>query len=134
MQPGQRKSFQFFIENMINDPGVRDISPHHRQCRFADELVDDTGFKAYSFSSCMADCVRQHQMALCNCSAYSLMPKPLAKYPDCDLKGYMCLERNYMVKRDAKPLLPWSDSNHTCTCLPSCTENDIRSVYESNSV
>uniref|UniRef100_A0A1B0BEX6 Uncharacterized protein n=1 Tax=Glossina palpalis gambiensis TaxID=67801 RepID=A0A1B0BEX6_9MUSC len=133
MQPGQRKSFQFFIENMINDPGVRDISPHYRQCRFADELVDDTGFKAYSFSSCMADCVRQHQMALCNCSAYSLMPTPLAKYPDCDLNGYMCLERNYMVKRDAKPLLPWSDSNHTCTCLPSCTENDIRSVYESNS-
>ncbi|XP_058985496.1 pickpocket protein 28-like [Musca domestica] len=129
-KPGQDKIFQIFMQAMSNDPDVREISPEYRQCRFPDELLKDTAYKAYSFSTCFVDCHRVHQMKECNCSVFNFLPEPITKYPDCDLQGLLCLEDFTLVRPDARNLLPWTDSKYSCECLPSCTESDFRVVFD----
>ncbi|KAI8121738.1 pickpocket protein 19 [Lucilia cuprina] len=129
-KPGQDKTFQIFMQTMINDPDVRDIAPAFRQCRFPDELLPDTSYKAYSFSTCFVDCLRVHQMNECNCSVFSVMPEKNANYKDCDLEGFLCLEKLILVRPDGRNLLPWAKSKYTCECLPSCTESDFKVVFD----
>ncbi|KAM7360671.1 pickpocket 15 [Cochliomyia hominivorax] len=127
---GQDKTFQIFMQTMINDPDVRDIAPSFRQCRFPDELLDDTAYRAYSFSTCFVDCLRVYQMKECNCSIFSVMPEDSFKHRDCDLDGIRCLEKLILVRPDGRNLLPWAKSKYTCSCLPSCTESDFKVVFD----
>ncbi|XP_075144777.1 pickpocket 15 [Haematobia irritans] len=127
---GQEKLLQVFMQTMSNDPDVREIAPEHRQCRFPDELITDTAYKAYSFSTCFVDCHRVHQMNECNCSFYTFLPEPMAKYPDCDRAGLLCLEKLSLIRPDARNLLPWTNSKYSCECLPSCNEIDFKVVFD----
>ncbi|EDV93619.1 GH18177 [Drosophila grimshawi] len=127
---GQHKTLQFHKEDMVNDPSMRDIPVAARDCYFPDEVQPWSMYKAYSFSACISDCSRLYQMELCNCSIYNLTPYENKRYPDCDFAGYLCLEKASMVKQDVKRLFSINSPTINCHCLPSCTEGDLKSIYE----
>ncbi|XP_067620021.1 pickpocket protein 19 [Eurosta solidaginis] len=127
---GKHTDFQISLQEMVNDYDVREVTPEHRGCRFPDEVMPHSSFRAYSFSSCIVDCIRLFQKQYCNCTMFNLMPKADKNIPDCDYFGYLCLEKEIKATPDIKLLLPWPENNETCDCLPSCTEHDLRSVSE----
>ncbi|XP_017873323.1 PREDICTED: pickpocket protein 28 [Drosophila arizonae] len=127
---GQHKTLQFHRETMVNDPGMKDIPIAARDCYFPDEVMPWSMYKAYSFSACISDCTRLYQMELCNCSVYNMSPYPDPRYPDCDFNGYLCLESSSMVKQDVKRLFRINSPTLHCHCLPSCTEGDLKSIFE----
>ncbi|XP_064554718.1 pickpocket protein 28 [Drosophila montana] len=127
---GQHKTLQFHKEAMVNDPNMKDIPVAARDCYFPDEVMPWSMYKAYSFSACISDCARLYQYELCNCSTYNFTPFKDERYPDCDLKGYLCLEKVSMVKEDVKRLFRISSPKLHCHCLPSCTEGDLKAIYE----
>lgn len=128
---GAMKRVKFQVYIIINDKEIREMSFEKRSCRFRDELLTDTAYKAVSLNSCITDCLRQYQLKACNCTSFTLMPEPMTKYPDCDLQGLFCLEENNLIKIDAKLLLPWAQNGYQCSCLPSCTDNEYWIIYES---
>lgn len=128
--PGKHTDFQISVQEMVNDLDVREVSPKHRGCRFPDEIIPNSSFRVYSFSTCIVDCIGALQMRYCNCTIFNLMPTARADMPDCDYKGILCLEKEMKISPDIKLLLPWPENNETCDCLPSCTEHDLRSVSE----
>ncbi|XP_013108461.1 acid-sensing ion channel 1 [Stomoxys calcitrans] len=127
---GQERIFQIFMHTTGNDAGVREIPPEYRNCRFPDELIANSAYRAYSISTCFFDCLRFYQMKICNCSSFYLMPEPMAKVPDCDLEGFRCLNEYHSIRPATQSLLPWSNSSYSCHCMPSCNEIDFKRVYE----
>lgn len=130
VREGQQKTLQFHKEAMVNDPNMKDIPVAARDCYFPDEVTPWSMYKAYSFSACISDCLRLYQYELCNCSVYNFIPYENERYPDCDLKGYLCLESFSLVLQDIKRLFRASSQSLHCHCLPSCTEGDLKAIYE----
>ncbi|KAH8294396.1 hypothetical protein KR054_012220 [Drosophila jambulina] len=129
--PGQGKYLQFHRETMDNDPDVHEIPPKLRSCRFPEENLPSSVYKAYSFSTCLSDCTRNFQMAKCGCTPYFMNPLADPRYPDCGLEGLLCLELNMVAKPDAKLLMNNNKGfNDSCGCLPSCNDGDIQAIYE----
>ncbi|XP_068152695.1 pickpocket protein 19 [Drosophila tropicalis] len=129
--PGQHKTLHFQMEAMENDPDVHEIDPLARNCYFTEEVPATSVYRAYSFTACISDCARRFQMEICNCSSYTMNPFGDPRYPDCDYNGNLCLESNSIVKPDAKLLLNYKKAKKKCYCLPSCSEGDLKTIYES---
>ncbi|XP_037941599.1 pickpocket protein 11-like [Teleopsis dalmanni] len=133
LNTGEQKIIEIRIDNTVNDADVRTISPEYRKCRFTDEVLPNTEYKVYSFSACLADCIRIHQLRICNCTLYTFLPLEKESIQECNFDGYLCLEKNSMVNPEPKSLMPWPNNKYTCDCLPSCTESDFNLIYESSS-
>ncbi|XP_017120757.1 sodium channel protein Nach [Drosophila elegans] len=113
-----------------NDEEIRQTSVHQRNCRFADENILDV-HKFYSYSACTVQCRKDRQMELCNCSSHLSPNSP--DWQLCNMDGLECLNRNY---EDLSVIIAqWSKRRGrkglVCDCLPSCTEVDITTVYDS---
>ncbi|XP_032292714.1 uncharacterized protein ppk15 isoform X2 [Drosophila virilis] len=130
VREGQNKTLQIHKEAMVNDPNMKDIPVAARDCYFPDEVMPWSIYKAYSFSACVSDCLRLYQYELCNCSIYNLAPYEDEHHPDCDFTGYKCLEKLSMITQNIKKLLSGSSSTLHCHCLPSCTEGDLKAIFE----
>ncbi|XP_055375433.1 acid-sensing ion channel 1C [Condylostylus longicornis] len=115
------------LANIINDEGVRDIPPAYRRCRFIDENEPDSIFKYYSFTACVSNCFKRAQLNICNCTSYHYVPESFydPKRPSCDLDGLKCIADNDLWLPTPKRLQPWNERTINCTCLPSCSENEI---------
>ncbi|XP_017844687.1 pickpocket protein 28 [Drosophila busckii] len=131
IQEGQDRALHFHSELMANDVDVRDIPIEARNCRFPDETLPWSLYHAYSFSTCISDCTRIFQEEVCKCNSYLLNPYADARFVDCGLAGYSCLEASSMIIPDVKKVMRFNSSRLQCSCLPSCAEGDIRTVYES---
>lgn len=131
---GRTTIFKFYSEAMINDPEIRDIAPAARDCYFSDEVPDWSIFHAYSFGTCLSDCTRIYHMELCNCTLYNFNPFQDKRFPDCDFKGYLCLEKHRMIKANLRSMLYYQSKNPkvNCRCIPSCTEFEINSIFTMN--
>uniref|UniRef100_A0A1I8PGE2 Uncharacterized protein n=1 Tax=Stomoxys calcitrans TaxID=35570 RepID=A0A1I8PGE2_STOCA len=129
---GEVQISQIFMQTTSNDPDVREIPPEYRECRFPDELLDNTAYKAYSFSTCFTDCYRMYQQMECNCSVFTFMPEAMMNNPDCDLDGLRCLDELNLVTPNEVDLLPWTNGSYPCQCLPSCNEIDFKVVFDVN--
>ncbi|XP_062125933.1 sodium channel protein Nach-like [Drosophila sulfurigaster albostrigata] len=125
---GMKKTIKFYKETLVNDPEVRDMPPESRDCLFADEVPSWSVFKAYSYSACISDCTRIIQMEYCNCSLYNFNPFDNKQFPDCDYKGYLCVEQLGLISSDFQELKKYKGK---CNCLPSCTEADLMDIYSS---
>nr|XP_017007673.2 pickpocket protein 28-like [Drosophila takahashii] len=133
--PGLGKYMQFNQVVMENDPDVREVDSKIRNCLFPDENPKTSLYKAYSFSVCITECIREMQMKLCNCTAIMYNPNADKRYPDCDLKGYHCLEKMRAIKPDSRVLLSNNKKNNeSCGCLPSCNDGDISAIYEPTTI
>ncbi|KAH8248642.1 hypothetical protein KR032_001715 [Drosophila birchii] len=113
-----------------NDEEIRQTSVHQRNCRFADENILDV-HSHYSYSACTVQCRKDRQMELCNCSSHLSPNSP--DWQLCNMDGLECLNRNY---EDLSVIIAkWSKRRGrkglVCDCLPSCTEVDITTVYDS---
>lgn len=126
---GKRKTIKFFTESLINDPEIKDFSPEVRDCYFPDEVPSRSLFKAYSYSACISDCTRIHQMNRCNCSLYHFNPFNDERFPDCDFDGYLCVEQLGLISSDMRIIKTYNDKMFFCDCLPSCTEADLKNIY-----
>lgn len=76
-------------------------------------------------------CRKDRQMELCNCSSHLSPNSP--DWQLCNMDGLECLNRNY---EDLSVIIAkWSKRRGrkglVCDCLPSCTEVDITTVYDS---
>ncbi|XP_017007674.3 pickpocket protein 19-like [Drosophila takahashii] len=132
---GLGKYMQFNQVVMENDPDVREVDSKIRSCLFPDENPKTSLYKAYSFSVCITECIREMQMKLCNCTAIMYNPNADKRYPDCDLKGYHCLEKMRAIKPDSRVLLSNNKKNNeSCGCLPSCNDGDISAIYEPTTI
>ncbi|XP_037941351.1 sodium channel protein Nach-like, partial [Teleopsis dalmanni] len=131
-EPGMKKDFYIYVENMVNDPEVRDVSIKYRKCRFPDETLPNTLYRVYSFSACLSDCLRFRQLYSCNCTLPHLLPGDNKNIPECTLKGVRCLHEKSLINPDIGSVLNWTseDESTKCECLPSCTEDDFQAVYE----
>lgn len=118
---------RFFVINEIeNQPEVKDVSIEQRNCRFMEES-DLEVYSYYSYSACSVQCRKDAQLKICNCS-HHLIPNSL-KEKHCDINGLECLNRNYndLAVLKAK----WADrSGLVCSCLPSCTEIELSVVKD----
>jgi len=131
--PGLGKYMQFNQVIMTNDPDVREVDSKIRSCLFPDENPPTSVYKAYSFSVCITECIRELQMKMCNCTAFMYNPNADKRFPDCDLDGYFCLEKTRAIKPDSRVLLSNNKrNNESCGCLPSCNDGDIYTIYEPN--
>ncbi|XP_016968857.1 sodium channel protein Nach [Drosophila rhopaloa] len=129
--PGQGKYFQIQVVRMVNDPDVNEVDPKIRSCLFPNESPPASQYKAYSFTTCIADCARKMQIETCGCASIFVSPTEDPRYPDCDLDGFLCLESHGLIKPDSK-LLKNNNKGHkdSCGCLPSCNDGDIQIIYE----
>ncbi|EDV53552.2 sodium channel protein Nach [Drosophila erecta] len=128
---GLSKYMQFNQIVMKNDPDVKDVDPKIRSCLFPEEIPPNSLYKAYSFSVCITECIRGLQMKACNCTSFLYNPTADPRYPDCDLKGFLCLEATRMMKPDSRVLVNNNKGNNaSCGCLPSCNDGDITTIYE----
>lgn len=130
-QIGKKTVFQFYIEALVNDQEIRNIPPASRDCYFPDEIPPSSLFRAYSFSACISDCTRKYQMQMCNCSLYNFNPYQDERYPDCGFDEYVCAQTYGLILTDFHKLKEYN-SEVNCGCLPSCTEADLKNVYEYN--
>lgn len=130
-QIGKKTVFQFYIEALVNDQEIRNIPPASRDCYFPDEIPASSLFRAYSFSACISDCTRKYQMQMCNCSLYNFNPYQDERYRDCGFDEYVCAQTYGLILTDFHKLKEYN-SEVNCGCLPSCTEADLKNVYEYN--
>lgn len=113
-----------------NDEEIRQTSVHQRNCRFPDENILNV-HRYYSYSACTVQCRKDRQMELCNCSSHLTPNSP--DHELCNMDGLECLNQNY---EDLSVIIAkWSRRRGrkglVCDCLPSCTEVDITTVYDS---
>ncbi|KAL7741307.1 hypothetical protein ACLKA6_013755 [Drosophila palustris] len=113
-----------------NDEAIRETSVQQRNCRFPDENILDV-HRYYSYSACTVQCRKDRQIELCNCSSHLSPNSPT--WQMCNMDGLECLNRNY---EDLSVIIAkWSRRRGrkglVCDCLPSCTEVDITTVYDS---
>ncbi|XP_034488773.1 uncharacterized protein LOC117792666 [Drosophila innubila] len=126
---GTIKTIKFYTEALVNDPDIKDFSPEARDCYFPNEVPPRSVFKAYSYSACITDCTRIHQMDRCNCSLYHYNPFNDQRFPDCDYEGYLCVERLGLISSDLQMMKRNKHTMSSCECLPSCTEADLKNIY-----
>lgn len=60
------------IQDIANDPNVRNIDQSLRKCIFPDEPIVSK-YRKYSYSTCVTECLKVAQVAACNCSHYNLV-------------------------------------------------------------
>ncbi|KAH8406653.1 hypothetical protein KR222_001592, partial [Zaprionus bogoriensis] len=130
-QLGKKTEFQFYMESLVNDPEIRNIPVAARDCYFPDEIPATSLFRAYSFSACISDCTRKYQLQICNCSLYNFNPFNDERLPDCGFEEYVCAQSHGLIQTDFHKLKEYN-SEVNCGCLPSCTEADLKNVYEYN--
>lgn len=123
------------LQSVVNDPGVRSLSPAKRNCKFPDE-APQSRYPHYSFVTCIAECIKQAQLRVCGCAHLYMK---IDDRPDdaavkrCNHSGMICLETNELIFPRATILQPWNGYfGEHCTCYPSCTDNEIKEVTNYN--
>lgn len=133
------------IQNTVNDPSVRLIEPQRRHCIFPDEHTQRK-YPMYSYSNCVTECLRDAQIAKCNCTHYNLIVNGRLnlnfrnffkilrfqskgdKNPACDYEGMLCLDNNDLMFPQTTIMQPWRLNGLVCNCYPSCNEHEINVV------
>ena len=62
---GSTKEIVLKITEIINDPVVKDVPISLRRCRFSSELLDNSIYDIYSFSTCLTNCYHHAQVKYC---------------------------------------------------------------------
>lgn len=62
----------FKLMTVFNDPGLRNVEPEIRQCKFIDEH-SNSRYKYYSFSSCVTECIKGAQLRACGCAFHHMI-------------------------------------------------------------
>ena len=121
------------IQDTTNDKNVRGIEPELRRCIFPDE-PNDMSYRAYSYSTCVTECLKKAQIRICNCTHYNMIVNSDDKSPECDFEGLTCLDRNNLMFPQTTIMQPWRSDGLVCTCLPSCNEPQINVVGRSSKI
>lgn len=115
------------FQDTINDPSVRKIKPDLRKCIFPDE-PSNSAYKHYSFSTCVTDCLKRAQIAMCNCTHFNLIVDDNDKSPECGFIGFSCLDNADLLFPQTTIMQPWRNDGLVCRCAPSCNEPQISVV------
>ncbi|XP_069679711.1 sodium channel protein Nach-like [Periplaneta americana] len=113
------------VNDIENDPAVRDIDIKRRSCRFADENFLDI-YPVYSPSACEVNCRLKLQMKLCNCTNF-FMPGVDKEY-HCDIYGLLCLRSHVVELSTRKESLSSKRIGFYCKCEEGCTTKIIAFV------
>lgn len=114
------------INEIDNQPEVKDVSIEQRNCRFMDESDLDV-YSYYSYSACCVQCRKDAQLKICNCTHHLIPNSPKDKH--CDIKGLDCLNKNYNDLAVLKT--KWAKrTGLVCSCIPSCTEIELSVVKD----
>jgi acid-sensing ion channel, other len=119
-------------KDIINAENVRNIDPEIRKCKFPDERGKFT-YKAYSFTTCATECLKNAQIKFCGCSHAILHHGKIDEAKICDFKGLLCLDEQNLIVPKSFVMQPWHPSSINCSCLPSCDEPQITIVSRSSS-
>lgn len=114
------------LQTVENDAGVRAVALEKRNCKFPDEMPSQSSYPYYSFVTCIADCLREAQVRVCGCAHHYMTAN---RSQQCNYAGLVCLDEAELVFPRANVLQPWNRFfEDRCACLPSCTDNEIKTV------
>ncbi|CRK97191.1 CLUMA_CG010588, isoform A [Clunio marinus] len=72
IQQGYDGELFLSYQDTVNYETLRDVDPKKRKCLFPEEQSGLT-YKYYSFSTCVTECLKKHQIAICNCTHYNMI-------------------------------------------------------------
>lgn len=110
---------------MTTSPGLRDYSPHRRQCYFNEERRLKY-FQVYTQNNCELECLSNYTLTKCGCVKFS-MPRDdkMAICKQEKVKCYDEAEDDLLGSDLAQGVASSSDENKSgitnCDCLPACT-------------
>lgn len=125
--------FQINVQDVSNDPLLRNLKPSQRKCIFPDEAFE-SAYAKYSYSVCTTECIKRAQLNACNCTHFNYIVDENDKTPECDYYGLICLENTDFIFPSSERLQPWRSNNLNCNCLPSCNEAQIKVVGKSSTL
>ncbi|KAJ9599443.1 hypothetical protein L9F63_010058, partial [Diploptera punctata] len=115
---------------MTTSEGLREYSPHRRQCYFPSER-QLRFFKVYTQSNCALECLTNFTMHLCNCVAFH-MPRN-ENMPICGSGSIDCMNKArdmLLLKEVEQGMLQYDTQGNSlsdCDCLQACTVLDYDS-------
>ncbi|KAG5680777.1 hypothetical protein PVAND_010264 [Polypedilum vanderplanki] len=121
------------VQDVTNDPYLRNIDPAQRKCVFPDE-PSKSAYRKYSYSTCVTECLKKAQIKICNCTHYNLIVDDNDKSPECDFYGLGCLDKNELLFPQTIIMQPWRADGLDCTCMPSCNEKQINVIGRSSKI
>ena len=91
VKPGYETTFNIEPIEVVGTDALHDIKEEARNCKFYDEVEDDSIFKAYSQSSCEYECKIKYAREKCFCTPWNFPTLPSQATPIvCDLYGNSC--------------------------------------------
>ncbi|CAH1394798.1 unnamed protein product [Nezara viridula] len=85
-------SMSFQVNEIDNDPALRDVSVEQRNCRFPHENILDV-YDYYSYSTCVVNCRTKAQIEFCNCTHHFIPHQETLRAlrtEDNEKKGLVC--------------------------------------------
>ena len=91
IKPGYETTFNIEPIEVIGTDALHNIKEEARNCKFYDEIEDDSMFKAYSQISCEYECKVKYAREKCQCTPWNFPTLPSQATPIiCDLYGNSC--------------------------------------------
>ncbi|XP_037039516.1 sodium channel protein Nach isoform X2 [Bradysia coprophila] len=115
------------LQNVINDKGVQAIDRNTRKCIFPSEQFKSS-YKYYSYSTCVTECLKDAQLKVCNCTHHNMIYDKNDLTPVCDYNGLVCLDNADLIFPQTTIMQPWRTNGLVCSCLPSCSEHEVKMV------
>ncbi|XP_033230843.1 pickpocket protein 11-like [Belonocnema kinseyi] len=102
---GMITGIDFTIEDIVNDEGVKSLSPDKRECRFSDENDHNSIYKHYSYEGCIIDLTIKHMLGKCGCVSFRYPRK--AHMRVCNMTEMGCIlnlkEKSGLAERECLP-------------------------------
>ena len=101
--PGYETIFDIQPLEVVGTNDLRGISEEARDCRFSDEVNNDSIFKVYSQPSCEFECKMNEAREKCRCTPWNFPNAPSISEPTiCDLYGNSCFHSKMSEARVVK--------------------------------